>query len=155
MIEWFFDAWKYTPTKPDVTCIVITIQRNILIAISYEAPLYYLLSISWYKEFDFLISRNEFLISRNRILYIKQNRESTKGYSWMRMNWEMNSWYQEMNSWYQEIFFDIKSSISWYQEIKFLISRIWFLDIKKWVLDIKNSISWYQEIKFLISRNAE
>ena len=44
----------------------------------------------------------------------------------------------------------------------FLISRIWFLDIKnlfldikKWnlFLDIKKWNSWYQEIKFLISRN--
>ena len=47
----------------------------------------------------------------------------------------------------------------------FLISRIRFLGIKKWILDIKkyfwyqevfdikNSIFWYQEFDFLISRN--
>ena len=71
----------------------------------YAAPFYYLLSISWHQEFYFFISRNRILDIKNSI------------------------------SWYQEIF-----TISWYQEIEFLISRndflilrIPFLDIRKWI----------------------
>ena len=122
------------------------------------------------------------MISRNRIVDIKK--------------W--NSWYKEMEFWIsRNRFLDIKNSISWYQEfaflifliswyqkfdflvsrnkLHFLISRMIFLYIKKWILDIKKylinsktapqntfldfkkSISWYQgyqEFYFLISRNV-
>ena len=73
-------------------------------------------------------------------------------------------------SWYQEIEFlisrnqilDIKNHISWFLEVflvsrnneYFLVSRIRFLDIKKWI-DIKKSNSWYQEFNFLKSRKNE
>ena len=73
------------------------------------------------------------------------------------------SWYQEMYSeapLCYKVFLDIKNLISWFQEMEFLISRMWFVDIKKWsrngildinnwFLDIKNSISWYQEIHLI------
>ena len=64
-----------------------------------EAPFYYLLSISWYQEFDFLISRIHFLISRNIILDIKKYK----------------SWYQEMKfiSWYKKINSLISKNIFW------------------------------------------
>ena len=109
------------------------ISRNI-----FQPPFYYLLSISWYQEFEFLVSRNInfFLISRNIFLDIKNS----------------ISWYQEIHflisrniildikKWH--FFLDIKISISWYQEFKsndFLILGIRFFDIKKCVLflDIK------------------
>ena len=38
----------------------------------YEAPFYYLFSISWYQKIEFLISRNHFFISRIRFLDIKK-----------------------------------------------------------------------------------
>ena len=113
----------------------------------------YLFSISWYEEFDFLISRFLFPdIKKSFIIPIPI------------------FWYQEM-----AIILDIENSIFliflkiairipifWYQEMAiildiensiFFISRNIILDIKKWNLDldIKKSNSWYQEIKFLIS----
>ena len=69
----------------------------------YEAPFYFLFSIYWYQEIDFLISRNDFLISKIRFLDIKKC----------------------------VLFFDIKKSNSWYKEKYFLISGNVFLDIKK------------------------
>ena len=126
----------------------------------YEAPFYYLFSISWYQEFDNLISRNifwypeiffdiknsiswyqekEFLISRIRFFDIKNS-------NFRNRILDMKKWFLDIrnsNFWYQEM-----CIISWYQEIEFLISR-------KTCLDIRKCISWYQEIEFLISRNAE
>ena len=78
----------------------------------YEAPFYYLFSISLYQEFDFLISRNNFLIPKNAFLDIKNS-----------------------ISWYQEFDFLISRN-----NTNFSISKNRILDIKKSFLDIKNSI---------------
>ena len=117
--------------------------------VCYEAPLNYLFSISWYQEFDFLISRNtfpdikkciswyqefDFLISRNNTHFLISKKS--------------NSWYQETISWYQEFDFLISSNVFWGAVLlftKYFYIRIWMLDIKKWN-------SWYQEFDFLISR---
>ena len=77
-------------------------------------------NISWYQEFDFLISRIHFLISRIHFL-ISRN-----------LNLDINKWnlFLDINKW--NLFLDIKKSISWYQELELLISRVLFLDIKKY-----------------------
>ena len=103
-----------------------------------------LFSISWYQQFDFLISRNTFpditkcisLISRIQFLDIK------KKYTFLDI--------KKSNFWYQEIDFLISRNVFWGAVLLliqyFLISSIWFLDIKKPFLDIKKYNSWYQEI---------
>ena len=90
----------------------------------YKAPFYYLFGISWYQEFDFLISRNEFLISRNIFWYEEIFFDIKNSISW----------YQKMhikksNSWYQKLHFLISRN-----RTHFLISRNRFLDIKKCIL---------------------
>ena len=83
--------------------------------VGYDAPFYYLFSISWYPEFDFLISINKthFLISMNRIPDIKKSFLDIK---------KSVSWYQEMYS-EAPFYYLLSIKISWYQEIDFLISR--------------------------------
>ena len=115
----------------DINKIHVLIWRNV-----FWGAVYYKLSISWYQEFYFFISRIHFLISRNKIIAIKK---------WNLFLISRNP------------ILDIKKSISWYQEFDFL------LDIKKYILsrrfttllvflNIKNLISWNQEMEFLISR---
>ena len=107
-----------------------------------DAPFYYLFSISWYQEFDFLISRNHFLISRNIILDIKKwNLFLDIKKSEFLISRNIHNFLLS-----RIVFLDIKNFISWYQEIDFLISKniSWyqkiFLDIKNSFLDIKKCL---------------
>ena len=91
--------------KPNKYFTRIFIVIGFFLLDEYEAPFYHLFRISWYQEFDFLISRNTFPDIMNLISWYQEIRHI--------------SWYQKMNLifWYQE--FDlliIHNSISWYQE---------------------------------------
>ena len=119
-------------------------------------------SISWYQEFNFLISRIiflhikqwilEFLISGNQIPYIKKFLKNSKTAP-QKTFLDIKKFFLYI----KKLFLDIRNSmfwyqemciISWYREIECLIWRNAFLDIRK-------CISGYPEIEFLISRNAE
>ena len=103
----------YTDMKHFDQCTNGIIRAPLL----YEETFYYLFSISWYQEFDFLITRNTFPDIKKCIL-IPRN-----------------------------AFLDIKNSISWYQEIIHIFDiKKRIPDINKSILDIKESNSWYQEI---------
>ena len=140
-------------------------SENLLSFHIYEAPFYCLFSISWYQEFDFLISRNNthFLISKHRIPDIKKSMfwyqemciiSRYQEIEFLISRIQMISWYQgfldikKYNSWYKEFDFLYQEiwTNSWYQEIEFLISR-------NQILDIKKLISWYQKI-FLNIKNS-
>ena len=121
---------------------------------NYEAQFYYLFSISWYQEIDFLISRNKthILISRNQISDIKNqklhfliSRKIFGAVVSLLIKYFLIS---------RDGILDIKKWNPWYQEFDFLISRNinYFLISRNGILDIKKWNSWYQEIDFLIWR---
>ena len=94
----------------------------------YEASLYYLFYISWYKQIDFYIKKSiPFLDIRTSFFDLKKS----------------ISWYQKIDSWYQVIglIFYIKKS-DWF----FFISAVFFHN-KKMIFFISKIDFWYHEIQ--------
>ena len=148
--------------KTSVLCTLSNTKESIIISC---IPVYISTNIHNLKNLwsAVLLFMHHFLISRTRFLDIKKWILDIKKYFLISRNiflksiirfLDIKKLYQEIIqiSWYQKIEFLISRNVFWGAVslfIKyFLISRIWFLDTKKWN-------SWYQEFDFLLSRNID